>query len=462
MTQQSRFTSGERRVGKQTRKQSIVYFILLICLCTLASSIAAADDVSLSIKMLQGEQQTRFNKPVFVAGVWQYVNITINQIIDELSLRIYKGITPTPGNKNDTNYYEWKYDKNNITVWNDVNGYGIDYIKQDSCFKNNTLFSFCIGIKDAMPNIVDYFENWTVEVSKDGAIVYSERIVVEKPKTGISLSKPSTIIFHVDPFTIMDAQGDNFFKIGNIGNVPLYVNIDYEKYNEIEITDINKKFLPDEIVTHYVTVHSKSWPPGIKRMDIQLNGSYPRSYFVDTNATVTLYSSFIIDVPQLVIYVGHSNFRIDEIQGSGITFQYLEKINMYEGEIRDISAYVSGNGAVTVDVSADEKNISALKLYDGSTETHSPISFTSTNTSERSIVVTVEALGEGKTGVLTYRVNGNGITKTYTTQITIGPPASPDTGTSGNPGSIMQIIVIIIVLLVVIYMVLSYVKNRMR
>jgi len=462
VTQQSRFTTGERRVGKQTRKHSIVFFILMLCLCALVSTVAAADDVSLSIKMLQGEQQTRFNKPVFVAGVWQYVNITMNQIIDELSLRFYKGITLTTGNKNETNYYEWKYDKNNITVWNDVSGYGIEYIKQDSCYKNTTLYSFCIGIKDAMPNIVDYFENWTVEVSKDGTTVHSESIVVEKPKTGISLSKPSSIIFYVDPFTIMDAQGDNFFKIGNIGNIPLNVNIDYEKYNDIEITDLNKKFLPDDIITHYVIVHSRSWPPGIKRMDVQLNGSYPRSYFVDTNATVTLYTSFIIDVPQLVIYVGHSNYRLDEIQGTGITFQYLERLNMYEGEIRDINVYVSGNGAVTVEVSADEKNISALKLYDGSTETRSPISFTSTNTSERTIVVTVEALGEGKKGILTYKVSSDGVIKTYTTQITIGPPASPDKGTSANPGFIMQIIVIIVVLLVVIYMVLSYVKNRMR
>ncbi len=449
-------------MGKQTKKHIIVFFILIICLCTLASTVAAADEVTLSIKMLQGEQQTRFNKPVFVAGVWQYVNITMNQIIDELSLTFYKGITLTTGNKNDTNYYEWNYDKNNIPVWTDVSGYGIEYIKQDSCFKNNTLFSFCIGIKDAMPNIVDYFENWTVEISKDGTTVHSESIVVEKLKTGISLSKPSSIIFYVDPFTIMDAQGDNFFKIGNIGNVPLNINIDYEKYNDIEIIDINKKFLPDDIITHYVIVHSRSWPAGIKKINVQLNGSYPQSYFVDTNATVTLYTSFIIDVPQLVIYVGHSNYKIDEIQGTGITFQYLEKLNMYEGEIKDISAYVSGNGAVTVEVSADEKNISALKLYDGSTETRSPISFTSTNTSERTIVVTVEALGEGKTGILTYTINSNGVIKTYTTQITIGPPASPDKGTSANPGSIMQIIVIIVVLLVVIYMVLSYVKNRMR
>jgi len=197
-------------------------------------------------------------------------------------------------------------------------------------------------------------------------------------------------------------------------------------------------------------------------MNVELNGSYPQSYFVDTNATVTLYTSFIIDVPELVIYVGHSNYRIDEIQGTHITFQFIEKLTMYEGEIRDITAYVSGNGVVTVEVWADEKNVSALKVYDGTTETRSPISFTSTNTSERSIVVTVEALSEGKTGILSYQVTSNGVTKLYTTQITIEPPATHNTGASANPGLIMQIIVIIAVLLVVLYMIISYMKNKKR
>jgi hypothetical protein len=459
---QIQFITGERRVGEQINKYFIIFFILIICLCTLIPSVASADDVTLTIKMLQGEQQTRFNKSVLVAGVWHFVNITINQIIDELSLRFYKGIILSTGNKNETNYYEWKYDKNNITIWNDVSGYAVDYIKHDSCVKNNNTYSFCIGIKDAMPNIVDYYENWTVEVLKDGNTLYSESIVIEKPKTGVLLSKPSSINFYVDPFTVMDAQGDNFFKIGNIGNIPLYVNFDNKRYSDIEFTDINKKFLPDDITTHYVTVHSKSWPPGIKKIDIQLNGSYPHTYFVDTNATVTLYSSFVIDVPQLVIYVGHSNYRIDEIQGTGITFQYLEKLNMYEGEIRDISAYVSGNGATTVDVSADEKNISMLKLFDGNTETRSPLSFVSTNTSERVIVATVEALGEGKTGILTYKVTSNGVSKVYTTQITIGPPVSHSKEISTSSGLIIQIIVVIIILLVIIYMILSYVRSKKR
>jgi len=269
-------------VGQQSTKYRFVFFVLVLLSTTILPSLSAADEATLSIQMLQGEQQSHYNKPVLVAGVWHYINITVDQIVNELSVRFYKGIALSPGNKNETNYYEWKYDSTSATVWNDISRYGIEYIQPDLCKNTNTVYSFCIGIKDFMPNIVDYYENWTVEISRDGTTIHSEGIVAEKPKTGVSLSKPSSIIFHVDPFTIMDAQGDNFFKIGNIGNLPLYVDFDTETYNEVEISDINKKFLPDDIITHYVTIHSKSWPPGFKTLDIKANGSYPQSYFVDT------------------------------------------------------------------------------------------------------------------------------------------------------------------------------------
>ncbi len=425
------------------------------------ASCSAAEVRFLSVRLFDGDEQYRFDSPVLVAGVWHYVNITMDRVVDELSLRLSKGIIPLSGNRNETNYYEWSYNQNNAVAWADLSGYGITYIKQNECLNTDTAYNFCIGIKDMLPNVVDYYENWTLEVSHGGSLIHTERIVVEKPATGISLAKPSSILFRVEPFTIIDAQGDNFFKIGNKGNVPLRVDFDAEKYSDVDILDIDKKFLPDETKTHYVVVHSKSWPPGFKKIDIQIIGYYDQSYFVDTNATVTLQTSFIIDVPQLVIYVGHSDYEIEEIQGTGIVFQYLEKLTMSEGEIRDITAYVSGNGAVTLEIWADEKNLSALKLYDGSTETGSPLSFTSTNTSERTIVVTVKALSERTTGILTYRITGNGVTKTYKTQISIGPPASPEQD-SGSPASIMQIVVVIIVLLVVIYMIVSYIRNRKR
>lgn len=454
--------SGERRVGQPYRRKEVIFCILLLYFSLVFSTVSSGQEVTITISMLQGEQHTRFNTPVLVAGVWHYLNITVDESYDELSLRLYKGTAIPTGEKNETNYYEWSYNTKTPTAWSDISGYVIEYIQPGLCRQTNMQYSFCIGLKDFMPNIVDYYENWTLEVTHNAARILSEPLVVEKPKTGVSLSKPSSIIFHVDPFTIMDAVGDTFFKIGNIGNIPLYVSFDNETYREVTISETNKKFSLDEIVTHYVTIHSQSWPPGIKTINIQLTGSYPQVYFVDTNATVTLYTSFIIDVPQLVIYVGHSNYKIEEISGTGITFQYIDKLTMYEGEIRDITAYVSGNGAVTVGISADEKNISKLKLSDNGIETTSPFTFTSTNASERIIKATIKALSEGTTGTLTYQITSNGITKTYTTKITIGPPKSSAEEESGGPLSIMQLIVIGIVLLVVIYMIVAYLRNRKR
>lgn len=445
------------------RQQQLIGFIIVtVWITTLVTPFSAADTVALSVSMLQGEQQTLFGRPVLVAGIWHYVNVTTDQSYDEVSVTFYKGTIPPLVSKNETNYYQWTYDTINVVFWNDVSGYGLQYLLPGLCRKNTTHYSFCLGIKDTMPNIVDYSENWTMEIAHQGTTLSSERIVVAKPKTGVSLSKPESINFHVDPFTVMDAPGDTFFKIGNIGNIPLSVSRLTEQYEYIDITGITQEFLPQDVTTEYVTVHSQSWPPGIKRINMQLNGSYPRSYFVDTNATVTLYSSFIIDVPQLVIYVGHSNFRIDEIAGTDITFQYQETLTMHEGEKRDISAYVSGNGDVSVSIWADEKNISVRKIYDGTTETHSPLSFASTNTSERNIIVTVEALSEGTVGLLNYQLTANGETKTYTTRITIGPPTTENNPSTGLSLSLVQIIIIILVLLVVAYMVISYVKKRTR
>jgi len=447
----------------RAKKIIIAFLILVSCLFSFLSTVIATDNVAIDISMLQGEKQTRFNRPVIVAGVWHYVNITTDQNMDEFTIRLYKGVTLPTGNKNETNYYEWKYDKNNATVWNDISGYGVDYIKRDYCVKNGDTYSFCVGVKDTLPNIAGYCENWTMEVYNNGNKLHSEGVVIETPEVGYSQYHiPGYINFYVDPFTKMDASGNDFFKIGNKGNIPLYVNIDSTRYSNIEISDLNKKFLPGENRTLYVTLHSESWPPGIKEKNVELNASCPKSYFVETNATIAFQNSFVIDVPQLKIYVGHSNYEIIEIGDTGIILQYVKKLDMSEGEIKDINAYVSGNGAVSLDVSTDKENVILLKLFDGSTETSSPISFTSTSNSERTITVKIEAISEGKTGEIRYNLTTGGKTYNYTTQITIGPPASHETGTSVSSVSIVQIIVIILVLLVVMYMVLSYVRHRRR
>jgi len=434
-------------------------------LSNLFFSANAANNITINISIFGGEKQTSFNNPVVVAGIWHYVNISrSNQNMDEFTFRLYKGYSvPSVTNRNETNYYEWRYDENNQTVWADISGYNVDYINSDYCSKNDDIYSFCIGIKDTLPNIVGYYENWTTEVYENGNKLHSEDIVVETPTIGISFPHgTSSIIFNVDPFTEMVVTGDNFFKIGNTGNMPLYVNMDTIKYSNIEIANLNDKFLPGETETLYVTLHSESWPPGVMQMNVQLNASILKSCLVDTNAIITFPTSYVIDVPTLQIYVGHSNYKIEEIQDTDITFQYLENINMNEGEIKDLKAYVSGDGPVSLEIWADEENVKLLKLMDGNTEKNSPITFVSTISSERTITMKIEAVSEGKTGTITYRLTTGGVTKTYTTQVKIGPPASQNTESFTMSLSIVQIIVIILVIVVVIYMFLSYLKHKRR
>lgn len=452
----------------RAKKSIIVFLIVLSSLFSILSNVTAADNVTVNISMFGWEKLTHFNNPVVVAGVWHYVNISkSNQNMDEFSFKLFKGYpAPDSPNRNETNYYEWKYNENNQTVWSDISGYGVDYINSDYCTKNGNVYSFCIGVKDTFPTTVEYiyyYENWTLEVYGDGNKLYSGDVVIEKPRHGYSRHHyPDYINFFVDPFKEMDAQGNDFFQIGNSGNIPMYVNIDYKEYDDIEITDLNKKILAGEDGTHYFTLHSKKWPPGIKDITVQLNTSIPNSYLINTNATITFKSSYVIDAPALKIYVGHSNYEIIEIENTGITFQYLKKLNMYEGEIKNINAYVSGDSPVTLEIWTDGKNISLLKLLDSETETTSPIRFVSSSSSERMITMIVEAVSEGTIGIINYRLTTDGVTKTYTTQITIGPPESQENEPFTISLSPVQIIVIIIVLLIVIYMFLSYFKHKRR
>ena len=62
----------------------------------------------------------------------------------------------------------------------------------------------------------------------------------------------------------------------------------------------------------------------------------------------------------LEISIGHSNYTIKEIGGTHIVFQYEEELNMRDGEVRDISVYVSGEGIVDLAISGDEENIKIL------------------------------------------------------------------------------------------------------
>ena len=439
----------------------IIFIVFVIGLLPFFSSISADDTVSMEIHIIGEKTQTRFGDPVIVAGIWQHINVTLeNQDFQKLSLKLFNGDSiPTEGERNATNYYEWKYDENIQALWKDEMEYeGRSYLNSENCRKNNDVYSFCVGIKDTFPEITYYHENWTLEVYKDENKLFSKRAVVEKPTVGLAKSHADLIKFNVVPFTEAVVVGDDSFNISNTGNIPLNISIDYDADdNIIEVTGSNIILPPYSISSHNVALHSKSWKPGIIEIEGIISGKIPGSYII-TTANFTLASAPGLSSADLKIFVGHSNYEIYEMPES-IVFQYEKNLEMNEGEIRDIAVYISGSGVATLDIWSDEKNITILKISSKNQE-GTPQTVISTDTSEYVVTVKIEAIRENKIGFLYYALETGGETQTFITQINVGPPSSGEQASNTVP--IMAIIVIVCIFLVIGYMISTHMKHRRR
>ena len=443
----------------------IIVLLIIIGLLPLFSSVSADNDVTVNIHMIGEKTRTRFNNPLIVAGIWHHINITAeNQEFNELSLKFYNGESiPVTGERNATNYYEWKYDENNQTSWIDIMEYdGRTYIDNANCLKNSKLYSFCVGIKDTFPDTAYHHENWTLEIYKDEDKIYSEDIVVEKPTVALAKSHADLIKFNVDPFTEMDAPGDDFFIVKNTGNIPLDINIDYGAYNDIiKENSFNMTISPDSTNEYNITVQSEFWKPGVIEILGSISGSVSGSYIIIT-AIITFETSIKMNAPNLKISVGHNAYEITEIKDTNIVFQHIKNIDMSEGEVKDIDVYVSGNGTVTLDIWSDERNVTILNVFSKNQEVETPLIINSVDTSEYAVTVKVEAIRENKIGFLYYNLEMDGETQIFVTQISVGPPSSTAGETTSNTIPITTIILIICFMLVAGYMISSYMKHRRR
>ena len=444
----------------------ILFAVFMIGVLPFFSSVCADDDVTVNIYMLGEDARTRFGNPVIVAGIWHYINVTLeNQVSQELILKFYMGGSmPAIWERDEANYYEWRYTASN-QEWTDINEYGgYSYINDTNCQKMGDIHSFCVGVKDTLPDIADYYENWTLEIYKnnDADKLYSENVVLEKPMVGLAKTHADVIKFNVDPFTEMDVKGDDYFIIGNTGNIPLDIAVVYGAYNDvIEVTDSGKKLSPYTTFNHYVTLHSGSWKPGILKIPGTegSTGSIPSSLVI-TTAVITFEITTIINAADLEVYIGHSNYTIEEIPGTHIVFQHEKQLEMNEGQIRDITVYISGEGNATLDISGDEVNVAVLKITSEDQE-GTPLIITSTNTSEYAVTIRVEALRENKVGVINYELEVDGEIQTFSTQITIGPPLQQETSEEINiPPT--TIIIALCIIFVIGYMIFAQIRHGRR
>jgi hypothetical protein len=444
----------------------IIFFISVVLLFPFFSSVNADENISVEINILGEQAQTRFNRPVIVAGIWHYVKISIEeQTFQTITLKFYSGNTmPSIENQKESNYYEWKYNTN-TQEWTDLKEYnGYSYINSSYCQITDNTYSFCVGIKDTFPKIIDYFENWTLDIYTDENEVDSINVIIEKPTIGLSKTHHDTITFRVDPFKKVkvvknDPDVDEYFIIGNTGNIPVTITIDYGAYNQIfDITNSGSKLSPDNSFNHFATLHAESWRAGVFTVTGDAIGTIPEELII-TTASITFETSLAMNAADIEVSVGYSDYKIQAIPGSNIVFQYEESLEMYEGQIRDIKVYISGEGTVELDIWSDEINVAILSIS-GKDQTGTPLTITTTNSSEYAVTISVEALRENKVGEISYELEIDGKYHTYTTEIAIGAPRQKDVGNINIPAS--SVLIVIIIIIVVGYMISNQIRHRRR
>jgi hypothetical protein len=442
----------------------IISLLIINCILMFIPSISAQNEINVKIHMAHENPRTRFNNPVIVAGIWHNVNVTLDdQNFQNIILKFYKGSSmPSESSRDESNYYEWKYNKIS-SDWIDVKKYqGYSYINIEESEKKDNVYCFCVGVKDNFPEIIDYYENWTLMIYKDSNEIYSKTIVLEKPMVGLGKGRDDKLYFQVTPFSTaqgIQADDDMYFTIENVGNVPLEIVVDYGIYNDITSTTNSGLILSNQkTFKHEVTVDSKAWKPGILTITGDVLGTIPNNLII-TTATITFNTSLQINAAVLEISVGRSNYKIEPIPGSNIVFQYQKELQMNEDEIRDITVYISGEGTVRLKVVDDKVNVEILKI-NGRDQTQTPLTIASTDILEYPVTIQVKALRENKVGTITYNLEVDGKTTTYSTRISIGPPLKANTQELHLP--ISTIFVAICIIIVIVYMVFSQIRHKRR
>jgi len=116
-------------------------------------------------------QHISSNNPVFIAGDFQYFDLTLTVDEEKICIIAYSGDSmPDPYDRSVENYYKWEYDQGS---WKDLSGHDSLYIKPSKCSKENNTYFFHIGIDHkANPG------HWTIKVIVDEKEVSSTPSIV--------------------------------------------------------------------------------------------------------------------------------------------------------------------------------------------------------------------------------------------------------------------------------------------
>jgi hypothetical protein len=440
-------------VNKKKCVSTIIFFLFIINLLTFVT--VGQDNVEIiDLSILVPNSQPRFqnDKPNWIRGIWNYVNITTIGETSDISIVFYYGDTPmNPNNRNETNYYEWEYDHGS---WRDVQ-HTSNYLQEENCSYRTEFFSFFIGI-DQYANLGD----WTLEIFSDNDRLLIQQIFVDNAITSLTL-KTIPVTFNVVPFSENDYHSEEKFTVENDGNVPLKLHIDYGTYDSLFSTlDFNELIKPDQTARYHILLHSRSsWGPGtltFEAGDVSVIGEI--IYLIPPKKIVSLIQSNVSIGLPINLYIGHSGYELEYLT-EGVSFQYVRNIEIYYNEIREVFAYITGNGEIKVDISSE--NLIILDIFGDEEGVTTPFTIRSTNTSEYPISVRVKGILPNTTGYIHYDLDVEGEIKRYTTQIDIGSPKSLDYDL-WNTTQIITVIIIGVILILIIYMIYAQIKHKKK
>jgi len=430
----------------------------------------ANEDVTVDISIIGQYPQFDNERPIIVAGVWHTISFNeVTEFTNEATLTMYQGVS-IPTDKDNTNYYQWEYNPANDNPWQPINSYAEGTIKNSHCQKFSDGITFCIGIPDHLPDVISYSEQWMLELTISKNTVFKESFSLEKPTKGFAKSHGDYISFSVDPFSQMKSSASDYVTLKNTGNVPLNISINYKQLDNLLTYSDSSSQIPAHSKQNYkLVLNSLSWKP----QQIQQRGTATASvssyYLLDQDVSgtaISLQTALVLDVPTINIFVGHNNFEITTLDPvTGFSFQHQRMISMHEGETRILNAYLSGDGSATVSVNTND-NITLLQITKNGEQTEFPITVISSNAEEQVISLKIKALSENKDGIISYSVETEDGTKTFTTRINVGPPAvteepSPIVGVT-SPVTLVVLLALILAAGYMLYNHLVYGRGERR
>ena len=432
-------------------RNTLVIFILGLLLCNVFSTYISAQDTALidiTLHIPNGEIQNQYGKSMWIRGIWHYLNFSLDRKLNLVTILFYYSEIPSiPVKKNETNYYQWRFDNGAF----EDNQYTNDFINKENCLQDEAFYSFYIGVDQSAA-----VGNWTLILSTDEQQILTQSIYVDNAVSSLSL-KTIPVNIHAEPFTADIYYPEEDFTVENWGNVPLQLMVDFGGY-----ADIFSTIHTDEILKQgqskrlRILLNSKSsWPPSIRTItsdEMSVIGEV-QHVIPPKNIVNLIESNVSIGLP-IIIYVARSGYQLDSLPPN-IIFQYIERVDLYYNEIQDIYVYISGEGVITVDI--DSENLDVLKIISGTVEVQTPFIVNSIETAEHPIIVRVKGIMPNSTAYLHYNLEIDGDIQEFTTIVNIG---------SFQPREEIPIdtllITVFFVIIVIIYILYTQMKHMKR